>query len=1149
MIRNHQDGSWVRNVLFSYFLVISSISVVFGQSSECFCSGVSIECRPSTRYYWSTLRLPAGDARTQFSVADRNGSPLTGVTPVFDAGTEELTYQHAQATSDVHYWQLPSQFLGNKVTAYGGNLTVFHRALFSGSSVEDSEVIMKGNNIELHYGLGAGPFISGMEQRSKFTLKEDGWFVLNSGRPVPATKTQFLTVLSNIEEILVRSSVSKGMSMSMLRKVMMDIAVPQMTGGPQADTVEECVCPPGYQGLSCEECAADSERTEDGQCQPPGAQETTTEPYNNRVIPMGYPQQYADPYYPPTSRQDPYSNRIYPNNYDNQQQPSSNQDSIKGYQRPEENVKGYPRPEESMKGYPRPSESMKGYQQPQEQSTYQRPSPPPPTYQPQTPPPRRYPEPQRPSPSSAMCPSVSVTVEPPDQTIPQGGTAVLRCVGGAPGDIHTWEKVGSDLSSPSLTVSEDTLTVRSAAVSDRGLYVCSVKSRCGSQGRSSTVLEVEPREPPTIELYPSDVQTVNKGESALFQCRYMSGIPTPSISWSRADGSPMPTNVEVLSGGVLRMNEVSGSEEGEYKCRAANLAGHVDMVARLIINALPTIILRPSNSVVMMIGSRLDISCQVSGDPQPRISWKKMSTTMRDLGTSSPTFTIERLTKEDEGTYSCLASNEAGQTEERLQVMVTDREEYVQMPGQQQPPRYPPQVPQSRYNPEPQYDPYRRQTNSENEPQEPSRYEPIEPQSRYPPPIGYQFQFDEDYEEQGYERPSSVGTMEHEVNTKEGMNVDLTCMNIGTMPVDTQAVWSRVDGEDIDARHKKSEGVLHIRGAKKSDEGKYVCQLITTTGDVIFQLHANLVVHDRATPQRVRPQPTRSPFNWDRAPIARPPQPPADIPRSQGCPQMTWRCESGDCIPDAARCDGYNDCRDGTDELDCPSQDSRPNDDTENGDPIQMQIMGPINSVVPIGQTVQFLCQAVPIVTNTQDLLTLQWVRENEALPPGRCQDDGDGGLEIRNVQPVDSGVYICVARLGSIVNMARANLTVGSDDRRGGPPAGINQRGQPGYQEDPRMVYPGYSAPASDDGYDPRNREYDNIYYDDDEEEYDENDVDYEDYEYTMKPLDYGNPMYSGSLCSPDEFVCSNQAQCIPMRQQCDGEFDCTDGSDEDYC
>ena len=39
-----------------------------------------------------------------------------------------------------------------------------------------------------------------------------------------------------------------------------------------------------------------------------------------------------------------------------------------------------------------------------------------------------------------------------------------------------------------------------------------------------------------------------------------------------------------------------------------------------------------------------------------------------------------------------------------------------------------------------------------------------------------------------------------------------------------------------------TEGVLHIRGAKRDDAGKYVCQLVTTQGDVIFQLVANLVV-------------------------------------------------------------------------------------------------------------------------------------------------------------------------------------------------------------------------------------------------------------------------------------------------------------------
>ena len=89
-------------------------------------------------------------------------------------------------------------------------------------------------------------------------------------------------------------------------------------------------------------------------------------------------------------------------------------------------------------------------------------------------------------------------------------------------------------------------------MSDRGLYVCTLRSRCGGQARASSILEVEPREPPTAELYPSARQTVNTGESALFQCRYMTGIPTPVITWTREDGGQLPPNVEVLSGGVLR---------------------------------------------------------------------------------------------------------------------------------------------------------------------------------------------------------------------------------------------------------------------------------------------------------------------------------------------------------------------------------------------------------------------------------------------------------------------------------------------------------------------------------------------------------------------------------------------------------------------
>lgn len=36
---------------------------------------------------------------------------------------------------------------------------------------------------------------------------------------------------------------------------MLDIGVPQLTGGPLVVGAEECRCPPGYSGLSCESCS------------------------------------------------------------------------------------------------------------------------------------------------------------------------------------------------------------------------------------------------------------------------------------------------------------------------------------------------------------------------------------------------------------------------------------------------------------------------------------------------------------------------------------------------------------------------------------------------------------------------------------------------------------------------------------------------------------------------------------------------------------------------------------------------------------------------------------------------------------------------------------------------------------------------------
>ena len=93
--------------------------------------------------------------------------------------------------------------------------------------------------------------MSGQEVGLEVPLKETaGWRHLDSSSP--ASREDLLDVLSDVGAILIRASFTDEMEATFIKKVSLDDAVRHYTPNGLVMEVEECRCPAGYEGLSCE---------------------------------------------------------------------------------------------------------------------------------------------------------------------------------------------------------------------------------------------------------------------------------------------------------------------------------------------------------------------------------------------------------------------------------------------------------------------------------------------------------------------------------------------------------------------------------------------------------------------------------------------------------------------------------------------------------------------------------------------------------------------------------------------------------------------------------------------------------------------------------------------------------------------------------
>ena len=151
----------------------------------------------------------------------------------------------------------------HQIASYGGKLRATRRYYVrpAGSrndidvgpsrAGEDIDVILIGNNGVSLFWIFYGPLLSGQEVGLEVPLKETaGWRHLEASSP--ASREDLLSVLSDVAAILIRASFTDEMEATYIKKVSLDDAVRHYTPNGLVMEVEECRCPMGYEGLSCE---------------------------------------------------------------------------------------------------------------------------------------------------------------------------------------------------------------------------------------------------------------------------------------------------------------------------------------------------------------------------------------------------------------------------------------------------------------------------------------------------------------------------------------------------------------------------------------------------------------------------------------------------------------------------------------------------------------------------------------------------------------------------------------------------------------------------------------------------------------------------------------------------------------------------------
>ncbi|XP_064425556.1 neural cell adhesion molecule 1 isoform X2 [Latimeria chalumnae] len=257
----------------------------------------------------------------------------------------------------------------------------------------------------------------------------------------------------------------------------------------------------------------------------------------------------------------------------------------------------------------------------------------------------------------------------------EGDDATIFChVKGIPTPVVTWYH-NSQVINPRgrLLIQQDSLTIRNVVRSDGGTYTCEGKITDRQEVAQKDISVVITATP--LVRFSNSIENVTAEEPAPPLICLVTGYPQPTVMWMRngiildTDSGKYTFNTDKTE---LKLTSVEKSDEGEYTCKAKNKLGEAQKTLKLHVFVKPVVTM---NKDVLKVVERqkVDIPCEVKGDPVPTIQWLKNTTEVGKadpMSTSHMNFTYQggesiltiwNVQHTDADQYACVATSMLGQ--------------------------------------------------------------------------------------------------------------------------------------------------------------------------------------------------------------------------------------------------------------------------------------------------------------------------------------------------------------------------------------------------------------------------------------------------------------------------------------------------------